>query len=397
MGADAPAGRIRAVDAFRGYAILCVIFFNELAGTTGLPGWMYHGVEGTERLTYVDIGFPAFLYLVGLSIPLAVAARRRRGAGLAAVLRHAALRTLALVTMGIWMVWRRDVDPARVGLRGEVWGLGMFLGFWLLWYDLPPWRLGRLSLGPLMRAAGAGLLGWLALRYHAGMQPPLWLPTWWGVLGLIGWCYVLALLLYLAFPDRIGFVWAGLVAAAPWAYRWLEARAAGVGEPLHLVEPFFYLLIVAAGVWTSHRLFVPPTASASDGRRLRWLLGLLGASLLIGGGYGAIWVLSVADVTPDFLLFSVASSVAHLAVFFTLIEILRWDRWIGILMPAATMPLTAYLISEAFSDVMKVLGLTFYRDWGTAGLPGLLRAAAVTGVVMLIVYGLSQRRVRVRF
>jgi predicted acyltransferase len=50
-----------------------------------------------------DLIQPAFSFLVGAALPFGVAARRARGQSLAAMLGHAAWRSLVLVLLGIWL------------------------------------------------------------------------------------------------------------------------------------------------------------------------------------------------------------------------------------------------------------------------------------------------------
>lgn len=67
--------RVLSIDIFRGLTMLVMIFVNDLAGVQGLPWWNYHIPSGVNGMTYVDVVFPAFLFIVGMAIPLAVERR----------------------------------------------------------------------------------------------------------------------------------------------------------------------------------------------------------------------------------------------------------------------------------------------------------------------------------
>lgn len=68
-------GRIVSVDTLRGLTILLMIFVNDLGPAA--PAWMHHiQPPGADGMTLADVVFPAFLFIVGLSIPL----RSSRGA-----------------------------------------------------------------------------------------------------------------------------------------------------------------------------------------------------------------------------------------------------------------------------------------------------------------------------
>ena len=52
--------------------ILVMIFVNDLAGVRGAPAWMKHiHPSDADGMTFVDVVFPAFLFIVGTSIPSA--------------------------------------------------------------------------------------------------------------------------------------------------------------------------------------------------------------------------------------------------------------------------------------------------------------------------------------
>ena len=67
--------RILSIDAFRGITILVMIFVNELAGMRDIPQWMKHMPADADAMTFVDMVFPAFLFIVGMSIPFAINSR----------------------------------------------------------------------------------------------------------------------------------------------------------------------------------------------------------------------------------------------------------------------------------------------------------------------------------
>ena len=107
--------RIQSVDIFRGLTILVMIFVNDLAGVNGLPWWTYHMPRGVDGMTYVDAVFPAFLFIVGVSIPLAVAARLGKGDSVLRLGGHIVTRSIALIILGIFLANSGKVDAALTG------------------------------------------------------------------------------------------------------------------------------------------------------------------------------------------------------------------------------------------------------------------------------------------
>ncbi len=67
-----PMDRIASVDALRGLVILLMIFVNDVAGVKTAPAWLKHVSAGADGMTLPDMVFPAFLFIMGMSIPLAL-------------------------------------------------------------------------------------------------------------------------------------------------------------------------------------------------------------------------------------------------------------------------------------------------------------------------------------
>src|SRR5205814_9594266 len=93
-----PSGRIVSVDALRGYVMFTMIYVNDIAGVPDeiVPPWTKH-FHGKSGMTFVDLVFPAFLFIVGMSIPFGPGARLARCAALWEVILHMFVRTLAPV------------------------------------------------------------------------------------------------------------------------------------------------------------------------------------------------------------------------------------------------------------------------------------------------------------
>ncbi len=72
--------RILSIDVLRGLTILVMVFVNDISGVTGTPAWLKH-IEPSDAdgMTFVDAVFPVFLFIVGMSIPLAIGGRLKKG------------------------------------------------------------------------------------------------------------------------------------------------------------------------------------------------------------------------------------------------------------------------------------------------------------------------------
>lgn len=96
------SGRVLSIDAFRGITILVMIFVNALADVNGIPSWMKHAHADEDRMTFVDAVFPAFLFIVGMSIPFAINNRLAKGDSWQKIQYHILWRTLGLLVLGVF-------------------------------------------------------------------------------------------------------------------------------------------------------------------------------------------------------------------------------------------------------------------------------------------------------
>jgi len=206
----APAPRIISIDALRGFVMFTMIFVNDLAGAprSVVPDWMVHFSDRHKHgsgMTFVDLVFPAFVFIVGMSIPFALGGRLNKGEPVWKIFIHVATRALALLAIGILMVNGESVADDSPGWSSERWGYMMFLSAILAFCTIAPriaaqgparfWKVLSLCL----RAAGFGGMIYCALTFQGnhGQRVITFSPfaintEWYGILGIIGWSYLFA-------------------------------------------------------------------------------------------------------------------------------------------------------------------------------------------------------------
>src|SRR5687768_10951969 len=185
----APVSRIASIDITRALTMVLMIFVNDLGSLKGIPLWLEHVEPGVDGIGLADVVFPAFLFIVGLSLPFAVENRRRKGDSEWELVKHVLVRSFALLVMGVFLVNGESINEAGTGMRRYVWNSLSCISFILIW-NLYPKSANRYFV-LAAKAAGIITLLVLAILYRGGDDGlNRFAPQWWGILGLIGWAYL---------------------------------------------------------------------------------------------------------------------------------------------------------------------------------------------------------------
>lgn len=139
MNTDAalrPPLRLASIDAYRGLVMLLMMaeVLSFCAVSQALPDsgfWKFLCYHQTHvewvGCSLHDLIQPGFSFLVGVVLPFSIASRRARGATLGTMARHAIIRSLILIILGIAMrtvytnharevIWQFDDTLAQIGL-----------------------------------------------------------------------------------------------------------------------------------------------------------------------------------------------------------------------------------------------------------------------------------------
>ena len=389
------AARLASIDIFRGLTMMLMIFVNDLASVKGLPWWTYHMPGRVNGMTYVDMVFPAFLFIVGMSIPLAVKSRLHKNGSEARLWLHVFLRAMSLVVLGLILANAAKGSQARMGIAPKWWAFIAVVGAFLFWnvYSRSPgfklWArmLKLLGLAVLItmfaifrRTAADGQAAWIDISY-------------WEILGIIGWAYLSACILYI--PTR-RWRWA----PACWFLSLLALNifsTAGWLKTLAHLPAYLWpfgsgasCLIVMAGVVTT-QIFLYSRATTSI-RRLRWALVFASASLLAG------WLLTPLGIskihaTPTWCLYCIAANLVIYALLFWICDVKRRTDWASFIRPAGSNALTTYLVPDLYYFAVAGSAVESYFIYGW---PGLVRAIVFTAVMLTLAALLTRWKVRMQ-
>jgi predicted acyltransferase len=380
-------GRIDSVDALRGLTILLMVFVNDLGPAA--PAWMHHiQPPNADGMTLADIVFPAFLFLVGVSIPLAFERARAAGMSKGAQLVHVLTRTAALLLMGV-IELNRSHDQT---LARPWWAVLAYTALILAWCTVPREPGGKRSLVWVAKALGiTGLVVLLAVyRQEPGptefpfwgrIEDWAWLRAgWWGILGLIGWAYLTVGLLVLLLGWRrewligalallialhLAFNHGGLftrVAGKPWLGSGVEVFAAmgrgidGVGRYVSLRDAMGSLAAVTMAGCLLGTILRRDSDVATHRARVSWALTFAGGLLLAGFVTDTFEGINKIAATPTWCLWSAGLTCLAWVVLYLLLDVTGFGGWSAPIRAAGANALVAYFLHPIVLGLVSLAG-----------------------------------------
>jgi heparan-alpha-glucosaminide N-acetyltransferase len=299
------SGRVLSIDIFRGATIVAMVFANTTT-KMGLPWWMEHAghTDGrSELITWVDLIFPAFLFIMGLAIPLAVDRRLALSVSWRALVSHVALRGLLLMWLG-GVMYGFGINAEAMDVPIATWVALGFAALVLLLTDVPM-RLSRAVARPALawvfRTVPLGYFVWATTAYRGGDGNPFFHADGFtfSILGLLGFAYIASTLLYLATREsplaRLAIcaliVLLGVHMQHEDAFlpAWNLQPLAWFGVLSHLIRGG---LIVLAGTFLGELFVARGSTSPSHPGRFMALFGIgfLAAAALVDGDLFATFV-----------------------------------------------------------------------------------------------------------
>ncbi len=381
--------RIESIDVLRGITILVMLFVNDIAGVSGVPQWMRHMPMYTDAMTFVDIVFPAFLFIVGMSIPFAIGRRLGHGDSMVSIWKHIIVRTLALLCIGVFMVNTESIGENGI-LNTHVWILLMYAGVILVWNTLPREEGKKRLIMLWLRRAGFILLVIMALLYKGKGEPGLieMRTSWWGILGLIGWAYLVACLVYIPLRNRP----AGLIGAMALLYCLFLADQGGYFDNLSWLKQWVNIgctlgshsAIVVSGIVLG-KILMPDSDVKSGWKRIRWAVlygaGLAATAVMIHSLHDLhnMFIYSKIIGTVPWCLMSSAVTVWIWILTYWLIDVRGWKRWAVIIRPAGNNPLFAYILAPVCYSLIALSavlfgGFNFFEELGGSFAVGFWRS-----------------------
>ncbi|HEY4206498.1 MAG TPA: DUF5009 domain-containing protein [Puia sp.] len=389
--------RLASVDTFRALTMFLMIFVNDLWSLNDVPEWLDHAGRTEDRMGLADTVFPAFLFIVGLSIPFAIRARMAKGYSQKSTLFHILTRSFALLVMGVFHVNLENYDKAEALLPKNWWEIGITIGFFLVWLDYSPTMAKNKK--AILRGSGILLLAVLALLFKGGApEHSHWMRTsWYGILGLIGWSYLLGALICLYARDRLTVLCGALV----FFLGFLIADKAGWLEFLDPVRDYVWIIssgalpaLVMAGIITAV-IFRRGMEKGKGGPTLLRLAVL--ALILLAAGFALrpLGGISKIEATPSWILICTAISMGCFTLLAFFMDIKGHSNWFRLIRPAGTSTLTCYLLPYIHYGLFNFPGTAHRLPLAlrTGGI-GIGKSLIYALLIILITGLLEKRRLR---
>ncbi len=245
---------------------------------------------------------------------------------------------MALLIMGVFMVNLENIDAASVPVSKPVWQILMTLAFFLIWNVYQGRVMGKIS--PLiMKAGGWAILLFLAVIYKAPDQGQgTWMHFhWWGILGLIGWAYLVSAIIYLFTGNRPGWLFLALYLLYLLN---INEFVTPFNVTLKLIVSASNYALVMGGVLTTAVLI-----QLQERKKLNYLIPfLIGfATLLMLFGFltRPAWGISKIMGTPSWTAICSAITALSFALLYLLNDKLGFYRWADFIKAAGTSTLPA--------------------------------------------------------
>jgi len=322
-----PAGRLMALDVFRGATIAAMILVNNPGDGPAAYGPLQH--SEWNGWTPTDLVFPFFLFIVGVAMAFSFRSRRERGASRKRLMTHAVWRSLILF------------------------GLGMFLNGFPDHYQLASWRV-------------------------------------YGVLQRIAVCYLITSVLAL-WTKRRGQVFAVLACLVGYwiVMRYIPVPGFGVpGRDIPLLDPDRNLAawldrkLLFGHLWEITRdpegvlSTIPAVATCllglltgewlgSDRSPRTKVAAMAGAGLLCvaAGELLSLWFpINKKLWTSSYVIFTAGLALLCLALGYWVLDIRRWRRWSKPFVVFGKNAIAAYVLSEMLASGLDTL--LMHREGG---------------------------------
>ena len=389
--------RNTTIDILRAFTMVMMIFVNDFWTVRGVPHWMEHAATHEDFLGLSDVVFPLFLFVVGMSVPYAIERRLRNGYTGLSTIAHILTRTLALVIMGVFIVNTEQGLSPEAGMSMPLFRTLMVTAFFMIW-NIYPKSEGRIRyLHLALQLLGVLILLYLAFIYR-DVRGGVMQARWWGILGQIGWTYLVCSIIYLFVRNRITYLflfWLGFILLCMVQSSDLIPRESFVNTLLQIfnIGTGANVAFTMGGILFT--LLIVRYAGMTPRRKVFFLLLTMLLLLIAATLSRNLWIISKNLGTPSWVLYCTAIAIGAYGLFNQAV-VRGKAAWFNIIKPAGTATLTSYLIPYLlYSLFYGFLSLSF-PNWMKEGGVGLITSALFAFLCVGVTALLSRAGIRIK-
>jgi heparan-alpha-glucosaminide N-acetyltransferase len=354
--------RISSIDIMRGLTLVLMLFVNDLNMNVA-PAWLGHRAAEFDGMGLADWVFPGFLFIVGMAIPFAFSKRFSSGQSLYDISRHILTRSLSLIIIGVLMLNSGRVNPELTGISKNLWAILMYVAVFLFWNDYPD-KENKFFTVTGLRLLALAIFVFLIFKFRSGQSENngSLITSWWGILGLIGWGYLVSAFTYVLCRDSL--LKTSLFALFFLIINMLSGwKLLGFLNP---VKPIFGViidgnvpLIVLTGLIAG--LIINKIPLKEFKKVIPVFIGL-GLLYLVSGFILRHWfIISKIQATPSWGMLCSGISMLVFILLYWIADVKGKIRWAEFLRPAGANSLTTYIAPD----------ILYYLIW-SSGIPLLI-------------------------
>jgi heparan-alpha-glucosaminide N-acetyltransferase len=388
--------RLASIDVIRALTMYFMVFVNDLWTDKSIPAWLEHAPAKADAMGFADIIFPAFLFIVGLSIPFSQQSRLSRGESKFQVFQHIILRSIALIVMGFFQMNMENYSNQSL-LPQSIWVILVTVSFFLIWMDYPKEKIKKIR---WLQISGIVILILMAAIYK-GNSPHgiIWMqPHWWGILGLIGWAYFACASISLFAEEKLVWLVIFLGFFVFFNSAVMLHGPVFAGTFAHFIDSFGLgnasnssITILGVICAVLYRKFSEKTIKIE-------VILILIAVILFSFGFAArpLWGISKIRATPSWTTICAAISILTFALLIFLVDKKGKENWFKAIKPAGTSTLTCYLLPYLHEAIfLSIIGIHLPLIIRT-GWMGAIKSLVFALIIVLITGWLEKRRLRLK-
>ncbi|MDR6944885.1 DUF5009 domain-containing protein [Mucilaginibacter pocheonensis] len=384
--------RLLSIDVLRAITMLLMIFVNDASGVKNIPEWIDHAPGKADAMGFADTIFPAFLFIVGLSLPFAIKNRINKGDPFTAILFYILIRSAALIIMGFFHVNLESYDSTTAVIPKALWAILITIAFFLIWLDYPE-TISKAKKYILSGLGIAILIAMAAIYKGRDDGEVTWMrPQWWGILGIIGWAYLICAVVYLLAKGKLKVL-------APVLILFVAiniARHTGIiPKGIFLIGDASAICLTMGGIVISELYAM--LVSSGKTQRMWLIFGLTGALLIIGGLLIRPYADGISKIrsTPAWIFICSGITILVFELMIYLVDVKGKKNWFSMIWPAGTSTLTCYLMPY-FQVFLLMLFHISYPAVFNSGILGLARSMATAFILIALVGIMEKKRIRLK-